>query len=176
MILALDYGEKRIGVAVSDESEKIATALPYLSNKSEIKRISNKDYPKGTDPQKIKEDRKALKIQSKIELRKVFNIICHLINTYYPDKIIVGLPKTIDKETNEWIEGHQAKKIRNFMKKFEQFLISKKIVCEIIFIDETMTSKQAEENLREMNLTNDKVREKIDSESARILLQEYLDK
>jgi putative holliday junction resolvase len=37
-ILALDYGEKRIGVAVSDEGKKIAFPKPYILN-SEKKKL-----------------------------------------------------------------------------------------------------------------------------------------
>lgn len=176
VLIAFDYGEKRIGVAVTDESGKITTSLPYISNKSEVKRITKKEFPQGTDIKIINKARKDAKIQAKVELRKIFNIICHLLNTYYPDKIIFGLPMTIDKETNNWIEGHQAKKVKSFSKKLQSFLKSKNVVCDVEFVEESMTSKQAEDNLKQMGLSNEKVREKVDGEAARLLLEDHLNK
>lgn len=173
-LIAFDYGEKRIGVAVTNENGEFPTSLPYLSNNSELRKIAKKDFPKGTDPKKIHLARKEAKLESKIELRKIFNKICHLLNSYYPDKIIFGLPLSFDPKENTYKEGQQAKKIRTFVRKLESFLKKNNIVCEIIFVEESMTSKQAEENLKQLGLTSEKIREKIDSEAARILLQDYL--
>lgn len=174
MILALDYGEKRIGVAVTDETEKFTTALDYIPNKSEVKKIFAKDFPPNTDVKIINQARKDAKSEAKIELRKVFNKLLHLVNYYYPEKIVVGLPKVIDKDTNEYVEGAQAKVVRQFMKKFCAFLSARKIICEVIFVEESLTSQIAEENLKDAGVTPTKISEKIDSESARVMLEEYL--
>jgi putative transcription antitermination factor YqgF len=173
-LLALDYGEKRIGIAITDEYKKIVTSLPYIANKSETKLIRNKDYPKNTSPEIIRKDRKDAKLESKIELRKVFNKLLHYINTYYPEKIIIGMPMSFDAKENIYKYGPQAKKVKNFAKKLELFLKKHNIICEIEFIEESMSSKIAKENLSEIYKTEGKIKDKIDSESARIMLVEYL--
>jgi len=174
MLLALDYGEKRIGVAVTDENGQFPTPLNYISNRSKVKRVSNKSYPKGTSPQTIHDARKAAKGKAKVELRKLFNKILHLINCYYPEKILIGLPMSIDKNTRALVVGKQAIVVRRFAKKLESFLKSQKIVCDILLIEESMSSVQARANLKQLGLTENKIKEKIDSESARILLEEYI--
>lgn len=174
MILALDYGEKRIGVAITDETGKYAKALDYLHNKSEVKRIAANAFPKGTKPEEIQDARRKEKTEAKLEFRKLCNKLLYLINCYYPDKIIVGLPTVIDEETNQPKLGAQAKKVQQFVKKFEACLKQNKIVLDIEFIEESMTSHIAEQNLRAQGLASSKIQEKIDSESARILLESYI--
>jgi putative transcription antitermination factor YqgF len=176
MILALDYGEKRIGVAITDEKDQFAASQNYISNSSELKRVATKDFPKGTPVKEIVEARKAAKREAKVEMRKLLNKIYYLINSHYPDKILIGLPLTIDKNTSEWVEGQQALKVKKFAKTLESFCKSKKIVCDIELVEESMSSSFARDNLKEMSLTESKIKEKIDSESARILLEEYLNK
>jgi putative transcription antitermination factor YqgF len=174
MILALDYGEKRIGVAISDETERFAKALDYLPNKSEPRKIFAKDFPQGTSMQVINDARRAEKREAKIELRKVFNKLLHMINIYYPEVILVGLPTVVDEETQQPKLGVQAKKIKEFVKKLEIFLRQNNIILEIKLIEESMTSHIAEEQLRAQGLTTDKIKEKIDSESAKLLLEGYI--
>lgn len=173
-LIAFDYGEKRIGVAITDESGKITTSLPYISNNSELKKVSKKDFPARTDPKVIAKARKAAKTESKIEHRKAFIKILHLLNSYYPEKIIFGIPLSFNEKENKYEEGKQAKIIRNFAKKLETFLKQNNIICEIIFIEESMSSKIAEENLRQMGLSKGKIQEKIDSEAARVMLEGYI--
>ncbi len=173
-LIAFDYGEKRIGVAVTDERGRITTSLPYISNHSELKKISKKDFSQGTDPKIIAKARKEAKAESKIELKKVYNKIYHLLNTYYPEKIIFGLPLSFYEKENKYIEGKQAQKVRKFTNGLKTFLTKQNIVCDLIFIEESMSSKIAEENLKEMGLSHDKIRERIDSESARIMVESYL--
>ena len=174
MILALDYGEKRIGVAVSDESHRFAKALDYLPNKSEPKKIFAKDFPKGTAQTVINDARRLAKRECKTEFRKLCNKLVYIINLYYPEIVLIGLPTIVDLETQQPVLGPQAKKITEFAKKLDVCLKQNKILLEIKFVEESMTSMFAEKNLREQGLTNDKIREHIDSESARILLEGYL--
>lgn len=174
MILALDYGEKRLGVAISDETETYAKALEYLPNKSEPKKILAKDFPQGTSQFVINDARKAGRQESKIEFKKLCNKLILLINLHYPDRILIGLPTVMDDETQLPVLGAQAKKIKDFAKKLGNCLTQNNIIVEITFIDESMTSQMAEVSLRSQGLTNDKIREKIDSESAKILLESYI--
>lgn len=172
-ILALDYGQKRIGIAISDESKKFATSLKYLSNNSEIEKLEKKKYP-NLSPQEFKQLKYKAQKKSKAELQKTFGLLKHILNTYYPTEIIIGLPLSFDEKTNTYVEGLQAKKVRLFVKSLCKYLEQNKIQCDVNFIEESMTSKFAEEKLEELNLTSGKLKEKIDSESARIMLEEYL--
>lgn len=174
MVIALDYGEKRIGVAITDETESFAKALDYIPNKSEIKKIFAKDFPHGTPMQVINDSRKAAKQESKTEFRKLCNKLLHLFTLYYPDTLIIGLPTVIDEETQKPVIGQQGKKIKDFAKKLEICLRQNKMLVEIKLIEESMTSRIAEEKLRSEGLTSDKIKEKIDSESAKILLEGYI--
>jgi RNase H-fold protein (predicted Holliday junction resolvase) len=175
VILALDYGEKRIGAAITDESGKFTKALDFIPNKSEPKRITSKDFPLGTTIETINKARKDAKLESKIEFKKLCNKLIYLINCYYPNKIIIGIPTTIDNKTGGITFGVQAKKVKTFVKKFETCLKSNGIALDFELIEESMTSKIAEKNLRSLGITtSNKIKEKIDSESARVMLEEYI--
>lgn len=174
-ILALDYGEKRIGVAVSDENGQFAKALDYITNKSEIKKIFAKDFPKNTKQAVINEARYVAKKDAKIEFKKVCTRLLYLFNIYYPDKLLIGIPTSIDPELGTPVFGQQAKKVQGFAKRLETCLKQHGISVEFIFLEESMSSKQAEDNLKTQGIsTSNKIKERIDSESARILLDEYL--
>ncbi len=174
MILALDYGEKRIGVAISDESETFAKPLDLIPNKSEVKKIFAKDFPKGTSQQEITDARRAAKRESKVEFRKVCNRLLYLINCYYPDTIVFGMPTVVDQDSGEIKHGAQALKVQQFIKKFETFLKQNKIVCAIETFDESLTSRIAEQQLREMGHGSKSIKELIDSQSAKIILEDFL--
>jgi len=133
-ILALDLGERKIGLAFSDQG-KIAQRL-----------------------ESIKIGRAGLK-GSIGRLQEICQK--HQIN-----KIIIGLPKTLRQEI-----GPQARIVKNQA----QFL-AKRLNLPIIFEDETFSSSEAAENLANEGFSQKKIQEKIDSESARIILQNYLEK
>ncbi len=175
MIIAFDYGERRIGIAVSDETGKYAIALKYITNnipstsrKSDSRKFQNSD--------RIRQNTPSLRSQMRFERQKLFNKMLYYIHCYYPEKIIVGIPKVLDIHTGQITESTQAKAIRRFFNLFNKFLISKNIICPIEYVDETLTSKIALENLQNTNASKKNIAENVDSESARILLQEYLDK
>lgn len=119
--LALDLGEKRIGIAIS-RSGLIAEPLLTLDNSQDfISRLKD--------------------ICQEEEVKK----------------IIVGLPKSLSGESNE-----QIRKTKETAKK-----IKRELKMPIEFVDESFTSKMAEERFG---------RERIDEEAAVIILQDYLDK
>ena len=124
MILAIDYGRRRMGLALSDETELIATAIDH---------IIVKDFNDSV-------------------LKALF-----IIKKLNAEKIVIGLPLGDDnKPTKMSIEIEEfAQKIKDNGK------------IEIIFWNEVGTSKLAKNNSNN--------RKGIDSNSARIILQEYLD-
>lgn len=127
IILGIDYGDARVGVAISDPEEKLARRLITLNNKSnllsEIKKI-------------IAEEKAA--------------------------KVVVGLPVGFRGESD------QTAKVRGFISELELA-----IEVPVETINEVMTSRMAQENLIAAGAKN--IKELIDQEAARILLQDYID-
>ncbi len=126
MIIGFDYGTKRLGVALSDDTEKIAVA---------------------TSPIVYKEE------------NELFGNIAALFNKYNPSFIIIGIPLGYDDKPTQMSEN--VKKFANSIKtQFNK---------EVVLWNEVMTSIAASQFVKK-----DKSG-KLDSESARIILQEYLD-
>lgn len=125
-ILAIDYGRKRIGLALSDEDEFIAFTINPVSAEN---------------------------------FTKLFQLLLKRIKEANPSTLLVGYPLGIDlKPTQMSIEVDQfiEKLKENFNFPIEKW-------------NEVGTSKLAQKNIK--NSRN----KSIDSESARIILQEYLD-
>ncbi|MCF7836677.1 Holliday junction resolvase RuvX [Candidatus Gracilibacteria bacterium] len=80
------------------------------------------------------------------------------------EKILVGLPLGFSGETR------QTNSTRDFVKKLEA-----KVAVAIELVDERFTSKIAETNLHAAGENSRQQKTLVDSESARIILQEYLD-
>ena len=78
-------------------------------------------------------------------------------------KIIVGLPYNMDGT-----QGRQAEDCKNFASKLKDY--------EIVFEDERLTSDTAEENLRMQKIDFRKDKGLVDTESARIILEQHLSK
>ncbi|MQF97466.1 MAG: Holliday junction resolvase RuvX, partial [SAR202 cluster bacterium] len=81
------------------------------------------------------------------------------------NKIIIGLPKLLSGK-----EGERAKYSRYISKKIKE----KNKNLEIVLWDERLTSKQAEKYLLESGVEKNKIKEKIDSASAVIILESYI--
>lgn len=126
--LSLDYGTKRIGVALSDEDGIFAFSQDNIENR-------NKDYA-----------------ISKIE---------KIIKENNVNLIIIGIPLGLDNKPTQ-----MSKKVQSFTE-----LLYNRTGVKIVNWNETLTSEFAKKNL--MNLP--KRKRNIDSEAARIMLQEYLD-
>ncbi len=78
-------------------------------------------------------------------------------------KIVIGIPYNMDGT-----QGFQAQDCKNFASKIEDY--------EIIFEDERLTSDTAEENLRSKKIDFRKNKGLVDIESARIILEQYLNR
>ncbi|MCB0723697.1 MAG: Holliday junction resolvase RuvX [Ignavibacteriae bacterium] len=133
----MDYGDKRIGVAVSDTDKQYSFQRGILSNDS------------GLDG-------------NLLELIRGENI----------EKIILGYPLNLRSEKTELTE-----KVEQFRAKLEKLLEANSIKADFEFFDERFTSKLARENILSSGLSKKKRRDKglIDSVSAQIILQDYLD-
>lgn len=127
-VLAIDYGEKRIGLAISDELGLIAAPMPVLEVKSLADAVSK----------------------------------VHLIaNKQRVDRILIGLALGMDRA-----ETQQSIRTRYFA---QSLRTSNNI--KIDFWNESFSTHQAKSDKR--GRTSKKKRN-IDSEAARIILQEYL--
>jgi putative Holliday junction resolvase len=88
-------------------------------------------------------------------------------------KIIIGYPTNLKSEKTK-----QTIEVEMFSKKLNDSITSNGLKAEIVYMDERFTSKIAEYNLFSSGLKKKKRQEKglIDSISAQIILQDYLDK
>jgi putative Holliday junction resolvase len=129
-VAAIDFGLKRIGIALSDERKVIA--LPFETvegGKSAVQNVA-----------------KALKGQ------KI-------------DKVIVGLPLLLNGK-----KGDMAILVERFAIELEKELLS-----PVALFDERLSSKGAEQRLREMPMSRKERAKRLDSTAAAILLQSYLE-
>lgn len=132
VIVALDVGEKRIGVAVSDELELIATPRAYIRRKTTAGALE------AVTQEIAREDAQL---------------------------VVVGLPVSLDGQLHA-----QARAVQAFGEK-----LRRRIALPLIYADETLTSVRAEERLREAGVRPERIRERIDSEAAAIILEDVLE-
>lgn len=130
-VLGVDYGGRRIGLAISDKDEKLASRFLTVENRN-----------------------------LEIVIKEINNIIAK----ENIEKIIIGLPVGLK------MESEQTKKTRLFINKLKQ-----KTNLPIIEVNEVFTSKMAEENLLRAGVKRERIKNVIDQEAARIILQDYLD-
>mgnify|MGYP001864270196 CR=1 FL=1 len=130
--MGIDYGDKRIGVALSDLLCIISSPYEVFINKGEDESLKHLDKI-------IKED--------------------------YVDEIAMGLPLNMDGS-----EGERARLHREFGQKLSDFS-----GVTVHFVDERLTSAEAEEILISSGVRREKRKELIDKLSAQIILQTFID-
>lgn len=135
-IVAIDYGEKRIGIALTDDTKTIA--------------FPHKVVQADKSPEKS-----ALKVADELK-KEPFSI----------DKIIVGLPLLLSG-----LEGPMAKQVKEFGKVLEN-----ELKVKVDYMDERLSSKGADVLMKGVKATRKKRTKHLDSMSAVILLQTYLNK
>jgi putative holliday junction resolvase len=131
-IMGIDYGDVRIGLALSDREGRLARRFMTLKNTS---------------------------------LENTILEIIRLTADEMVEKIIIGLPVGLK------MESEQTRKTNDFI-----FQLKEKIKVPIVVLNEVFTSKIAKENLLNSGIKGKQLKEVIDQEAARIILQEYLDK
>lgn len=131
--LALDLGEKRIGVAVSDALNIIAQGLGTIERSDE-----------------------------KLDLKK----IDELIKKHGVSKVVIGLAFHMSgEESPASLEG------RRFAS-----LLKKRYKIDVEFVDERLTTKEAERVLLEGDVSRKKRKKSIDKLAAQLILQNYLNR
>lgn len=130
-ILGIDYGEVRVGIAISDVTETIASPKEHIDR------------------------RKA----------DLFDAISRLIKENNIEKIVVGLPLNLKGRYS-----HKTTEVKEFIDDLSEY-----IDIPVEKWDERFSTVSAERTLREANIKGKKRRKYVDSLSAQIILQNYLD-
>lgn len=131
-IIALDIGDARIGVAVSDPMGIIAQPVCFIKRIGYSKDIKN---------------------------------IQEIAKEYQTNTLLIGLPVLLSGE-----EGEQAQKTKLFADEL------KKYGFDIMFQDERLSTKSANDILIEGNMDRKKRKTNVDKIAAAIILQQWLDK
>ena len=131
-ILGIDYGGRRIGVAVSDELGVTAQGVSTIARKN---READLDA------------------------------IGDLVRRHGVERIVIGYPLRLDGS-----EGIQCEKINRFVRRLEM-----RVSLPITRWDEALSTKEAEELLRQKGVRREKRRDVVDRVAASIILQGYLD-
>ena len=131
--LGIDFGTRRIGLALSDPTGTLASPLPFLENTG-VKQVVSK-------------------LKQLVEDRQI-------------ETIVVGLPRNMDGTY-----GPSAQKVQTFVTQ-----IQPEISAKIITQDERLTTSQASRGLAQMGLSQKDLRKKVDSSSATLILQQFLDR
>ena len=125
--LGIDYGTKRIGLALGDNAEKVARAFKIIHQLKELEDI--------------------------VPAKNV-------------DAFVVGWPLQSDGT-----EGETCKQVKLFCNR-----LTEKFGLPVYFVDERLSSKKSEEYLRDsLFMSPEKRKNILDAESARVILQEFLD-
>ncbi len=131
-ILALDFGTKRIGIALSDPTMSLASPHPFLDA------TPFKDFVD--------------KIKTIVRTKEVI-------------MILIGIPRNMDGSY-----GPSSEKALDFSRRLQDLLI-----VPIKTIDERLSTVEAQRRLQEAGKNQKQQRSVIDSSSAVVILQSYLD-
>ena len=135
-ILAIDYGLKRVGLAISDPGRTFAFPCDVIENK-------NPDY--------------------------LISQINNLILERDVDLILIGMPYSMNKSNSDVMKNKMEKNVEAFIDKLQ-----KSVTIRIETVDERLSSFTANEKLKEAGLSAKKSKKYIDSEAARLLLEEFI--
>jgi putative Holliday junction resolvase len=130
-LLALDLGEKRVGVAVSDELRVTVRPLPFLR---------------------------------RTNWKQLLGAVADLLQRFDAQGLVIGLPLNFDGT-----EGEASKEARRLARNFQLSLKT-----PVYLQDERLTSREAEQSLREEGRSDDEVLKEVDSESAAIILRDFI--
>jgi putative holliday junction resolvase len=133
-VMALDYGELNIGVAISDELQLTARPLTTIRRK-------NRRY------------------------EQVVERIRELIAENEIATLVVGLPLSMDGS-----RGAAVERVERFISD-----LRRGVSIPIVTVDERLTSREADQILREMGVGLRERRARSDEYAASVILQDYID-
>jgi len=130
-VLAIDFGEARIGLAISDPEGTLAIPLMTVSRTSDQDAIGR---------------------------------IGEIVAEEDVEHLVIGEPRNMNGTL-----GDSVMRVRRFRKKL---LVQIPLPCDLV--DETLTSVEALERLREAGVDPRRHPERVDAVAAQILLEQYL--
>ena len=145
-LLGIDFGTRRVGLAMTDPSG--AMAFPYAT----IHRTTRD---------------------------KLFQELLDILEREQVEGIVVGLPGSREAGDGSGIgapmaaDGEEAlivRQIRNFVDRLQR-----RTPLPVHLVDETLSSFEAEQTLRESGLKGEKLKEKLDQQAAVLILRTYLE-
>ncbi len=141
--ISLDIGKKRTGVALVDDSARVATPLTVISAET-----SSKEF---------------------------LTELISLINEWEPTALIVGLP--IDLKGREAIAAQDVRsRTAVLVDKINQKLVSgSRDVLDVHYVDERLTTAQAEQSMRDAEMSADQRKMYRDALAAAVIAQSYID-
>lgn len=101
------------------------------------------------------------------DIEKDYQYLANIIKKNDVEKLIVGLPKNMNNTL-----GFKAEEIQQFIENFKPY-ISNTLMIE--WVDERLTTVQAENVLLEANVSRKKRKKVVDKIAAVFILQTYLD-
>lgn len=131
IIIAIDLGKARTGLAICDKSEILASPIGTIQEKDDEKLITK---------------------------------IIENINSYKAETVVIGLPKNMDGSL-----GESAQRAQKFAEELKE-----KINIPVNLWDERRTTITAHNYLNETNTRGKKRKSIIDTLSASIILENYL--
>lgn len=153
--LGIDYGQKRIGVAISDENGAVAFPFDLFQKIPPLKG--------GAKLGKFKTDEGRW---NKEEFKVVSKEIGEICRNERVGMVVVGLPLNLSGK-----ETAMTGEVREFSAILKK--ITKK---QVVFEKEFLTTKLAEGKFREAGIKKKQMKEKIDAVAAAEILQSYLDR
>ena len=132
-ILGIDFGDARVGVAVTDPLGITAQGVGTIQNTG---------------------------------MKKLVSELSEIIEEYKPETIVIGMPKNMDGT-----EGFRADKTYKFADKLKMVYKG-----EIVFVDERLTTVGASQFLNVTNTRGQKRKDVIDTVSACLILETYMNK
>lgn len=100
-------------------------------------------------------------------LEKDYEYLASIIKEQEAVKLVIGLPKNMNNSL-----GFKAEEIQNFIEEFKAYLPDQ---FPIDWIDERLTTVQAENVLLEANVSRKKRKKFVDKIAAVFMLQTYMD-
>lgn len=130
-VMALDVGERRVGVALSDPTGQLATPLVVVERRGN------------------RADARAL---------------LDLAGEHGAERIVIGLPRRADGTV-----GPQAERVLALGRAIE-----KRTSLPVAYLDERLTTVEAEQRLLAAGVSREERRQRIDMVAAAVILEEYL--
>jgi putative Holliday junction resolvase len=130
-ILAIDLGEKRVGVAISTDDESVVLPLATLQRRNDVQVISE---------------------------------LAEIIAREKVTRLVVGEPRRADGT-----RGGAAQRAASFARKLSR---STNLPC--VLVDESLTSREAEQRLRDAGIDPRRDPGRVDAVAAQLLLEEAI--